>query len=195
MVLAAGGARVSTTYVVGKEDAELLAAATDGEPLNILAYDVRASAEEQLASLDWDINHAYYFASPAIFRPRTNQFDVARFQEFCEYYVDGFARLCAALRARSDRDVKLFYPSTTAIEERPAYMTEYVMAKAAGEILCADIGQYDRRTTVLVRRLPRVSTDQTTTIVRVAAENAIDLVLPFVRAMHADGSGEKRGGR
>lgn len=60
-------------------------------------------------------------------------------------------------------------------------MAEYAMAKAAGEVLCDEIIRTERLPLVLWRRLPRMLTDQTGTLAKVAAEDALEVMLPVTR--------------
>ena len=61
----------------------------------------------------------------------------------------------------SNLGISVLYPSSVAVVDRPGDMTEYAMAKSAGEILCADLERSDKRFRILVERLPRMLTDQT----------------------------------
>jgi hypothetical protein len=96
--------------------------------------------------------------------------------------VGGFARVCASLRP-AVRAVDIFYPSSTAIEEQTAELAEYVAAKAAGESLCRLLERQTRGLRILVRRLPRVTTDQTASVVATRALDPFDAILPIVREM------------
>jgi hypothetical protein len=64
-------------------------------------------------------------------------------------------------------------------------MTEYTMAKAAGEILCADMQTFGNFGKILVQRLPRLPTDQTATISHAEVADPITIMLPIVRAVYA----------
>jgi hypothetical protein len=66
-------------------------------------------------------------------------------------------------------------------------MTEYAMAKAAGEVLCADIQKFESPGRILVRRLPRLPTDQTASLVNITTAEPISVILPIVREIHAIG--------
>jgi hypothetical protein len=124
--------------------------------------------------------HAYYFATPTIFRAQSALFARARLNAFLDVYVDGFLNLAEALRARR-RDVSLFYPSSVFVAERPRGMLEYAMAKAAGETLCAEINQALRPLHVTVDRLPRLLTDQTASVIGASAPSPVGHLLPVVR--------------
>lgn len=182
--VAAGGGRVVVTYLVGEAEARAVAAEIGWERCRIVRYDARGDASAQLAALDWDVTQLYYFATPQIFRQKAGWWDPSRFAEFCDVYVDGFARVCAAVRARSG-DLVAFYPSSVAVEEHPRDMTEYSMAKAAGEMLCADMNRFERGIRVVVKRLPRIDTDQTSALVSVPSADPLGVMLPVVRELHA----------
>jgi hypothetical protein len=99
-------------------------------------------------------------------------------------YVEGFWDLAQALRARQPR-VSLFYPSSTFVTERPRGMTEYAMAKAAGEVLCADINRSLAPMHVTLSRLPRLRTDQTTSVTVVEMADALEALLPNIREVQS----------
>jgi hypothetical protein len=62
-------------------------------------------------------------------------------------------------------------------------MTEYAMAKAAGEVLCADMQSFESPGLILVRRLPRL---QTVSLLKIQTADAIDVMLPVVREVYAN---------
>jgi acyl dehydratase/NAD(P)-dependent dehydrogenase (short-subunit alcohol dehydrogenase family) len=192
-IIAAGGGRVILTYASGKSDAERVAEDIGnwGGRCDLISYDIREDAYRQMSGLREPPTHYYYFATPAIARRKSNVFVPERFDQFNEYYVYGFQRLVeAGLRLRPG-GIAVFYPSTTYVQNRPAKLTEYAMSKAAGEILCSDISKYRRGIRILTHRIPRVSTDQTASIVPVETSDALSVMLPIVRRMHAtDKTGE-----
>jgi acyl dehydratase len=165
-LLAAGGASVAITYRVGGAEAEAVAREirSAGVVCETLAYDASLPAEPQLARLAAAPTHAYYFATPTIFRAQSALFARDRLDAFLNVYVDGFLNLADALRARR-RDVSLFYPSSVFVADRPRGMLEYSMAKAAGETLCAEMNQAWPPLHVTVDRLPRLRTDQTASVI------------------------------
>jgi hypothetical protein len=77
-----------------------------------------------------------------------------------------------------------FYPSSVAVDERVKDLAEYAAAKVAGEMLAAHLAQFDRKLSVLIRRLPRIATDQTTTLMPFPAEDALDVMLPVLRDLN-----------
>lgn len=185
---AVGGAHVTLTYAVGEADARRVQAElrAHGLSCDVMRYDVRDSPEQQLASLSTAPNEVYYMATPLIFRRRTALFEAKRLQEFLTFYVTGFYQLCKALKRMSPDRLSIFYPSSEFVDKRPAGMTEYTMAKTAGEVLCADMLSFERPGSILVQRLPRLATDQTATIMEVDEADAVEVLLPIMRKVHAD---------
>jgi hypothetical protein len=59
------------------------------------------------------------------------------------------------------------------------------MAKAAGEVLCADMNLSLAPMHVTVRRLPRLPTDQTASVVPVEAALPVDVMLPIIREVQS----------
>jgi hypothetical protein len=178
----AGGGRAIITYRVGAADAARMVEECP-ERCRSIAFDVRGDAASQLAPVEWPITQMYYFATPPIFRQKAGWWDPARFTEFCDFYIQGFARICEALRVRGP-GFAVFYPSSVAIDERPRNMTEYTMAKVAGEVLCADMKRFERGIRVVTKRLPRVDTDQTSTLVAAPSAEPLDVMLPIIRELH-----------
>ena len=132
----------------------------------------------------------FYFATPRIYRKKSSIFDVGLFNEFIAFYGERFQALCLALEDHcGERRVKVFVPSTIFIDERPKGMTEYAMAKAAVEILCADLQRSLRRVSIVVQRLPRLETDQTATLVAVKHASNADTLLPLVKRLLTPGQG------
>jgi NAD(P)-dependent dehydrogenase (short-subunit alcohol dehydrogenase family) len=189
-IIAAGGGTVFVTYAVGRQDAdrvveEIRAA---GGKAQSLAYDVTKPAKEQLLSLpEMVLTHIYYFATCPIFYQRANAFEPEALARFTAFYVTGLYDLCQTLSSAGTQKASVFYPSSIAVEERPKGLSEYAMAKAAGEILCADLPHLLSGFRVVTRRLPRVATDQTATVaVQAESDRAIDVLLPTYRAIQKD---------
>jgi NAD(P)-dependent dehydrogenase (short-subunit alcohol dehydrogenase family) len=185
-LIATGGGRVFITWQSGSEDAESVAREirSAGGVCETLAYDAQKPAEGQLAALGSAPSHAYYFATPPIFRSQAEVFSRERLKEFLAVYVDGFWQLSQALRARQPR-LSMFYPSSVAVTERPRGMTEYSMAKAAGEVLCADMNVSLAPMRVTAIRLPRLPTDQTASVTAAKAADPVETMLPIVREVQS----------
>jgi NAD(P)-dependent dehydrogenase (short-subunit alcohol dehydrogenase family)/acyl dehydratase len=186
-IVAAGGAHAVITYASGEDDAHRVAAeiGAAGGRCSVLRYDACKPAVPQLAQLSPFPDAVYYYATGPIFDRRLLPYDPIRFQRFCRFYVDGFADLCFALASRSDGKIAILYPSSVAVESRPRDLVEYAMAKAAGEILCAELSRAPSQFDITVHRLPRTRTDQTVTIRQIPDEDALTVLLPLVRAVQA----------
>ncbi len=185
-IYVAGGARPTISYCVGKADAERLAqeVAERGGSCSIIHYDARLPAEPQLQPLSLAPSQVYYFATGPIGQRKSRLVETRILQEFLACYVTGFYDLCEAVRARATKPVAVFYPSTTYLDQRPRDMTEYALAKAAGEIVCADLTRFMRGLTVISRRLPPLLTDQTAAMSkRSLSTPATTLLLPIIREM------------
>jgi NAD(P)-dependent dehydrogenase (short-subunit alcohol dehydrogenase family) len=185
-LVATGGGRVIITYQVGRTDAERVAREIleAGGSAEAMAYDARRPAEEQLAGLANAPTHLYYFATPVISQRQSEIFVPARFDDFNAVYVHGFWHLTLALRARQP-GLSIFYPSSTFVSERPRNMTEYAMAKLAGEALCADMNLGLAPSHVTVSRLPPLPTDQTASIIAPEIASPVETLLQIVREVQS----------
>ena len=133
ILLAAGGGLPIVTYATGAAEAAALQreAHSAGRRIETLRFDLAdAGAATGLgkAAARFRATHVYYFATPRIFARRQEPFDDKLFERFAAFYVGGFARVCASLLPAAGA-VDIFYPSSTAIEEQPAALAEYVAGK------------------------------------------------------------------
>jgi acyl dehydratase len=185
-ITALGGANVMLTYAVGATDAERVAAEIrrGGGDCETLQLDVRQPIPPQLATALHAVSHLYYFATPRIFQQKTSVFSPAVLDGFLAAYASGFYELCQALHAEGDL-LRVFYPSSMAVAEAPKDATEYAMAKAAGEVLCAAMIKSNARLDIVVERLPRILTDQTATVLPAKDVPALEILLPIIARMHA----------
>ncbi len=185
------GIETIVTYASGRDDAEAVAAdiRAAGGRAQAMRLDMLAEPGPQLAALERAPTSAYYFATPRIAGRPAATFDPASFHAFCRIYVDQFGMLCADLAARSTATVEIFYPSTVFVDEAPRNMAEYAMAKAAGEVLSANLNRYAQRLHIESVRLPRVATDQTTGMIESEMGSAVDCMIPIVQRV------ETRAGR
>jgi NADP-dependent 3-hydroxy acid dehydrogenase YdfG len=184
-LLAAGGAEVIITYYRGEQDAKRVVeeiaahgAKADCLPLNVL--------EPSPALLSMVANpsrplYLYYFATPFIFGSAKGRFSTQRFTTFSEYYVTGFLRTVQTLAASAAGLQKIFYPSSTAIDELPLDMGEYAAAKMAGEILCEFLRKTSPGIAIHKPRLPRVATDQTVSLLPVSNQDPLLVLLAHLR--------------
>ena len=184
MLLAAGGARVAITYASGRQDAaalrEAINSARGADACTTLAYDAALPAAPQLAAAGAP-NQLYYCVTPQIFLQKQEAFVPAAYARFSRFYVEAFHECCQAVSGSCST---VFYPSSVAVALRPAGMLEYAMAKAAGEMLCAEM-QATGGWHVVQSRLPRILTDQTATVAAAETADAVATLLPLIAAMHA----------
>mgnify|MGYP001813845328 FL=1 len=186
-LLAAGGAEVIITYCHGQQDAQQIVA-------EIVSHGARASccrcdiSESPPGLLNRVLNHSkplylYYFATPFIFGAAKGKFSSQRFANFVEYYVTGFLRIFKTLADPSTGLQKIFYPSSSAIEELPLDMGEYAAAKKAGEILCEFLQKAHPGLTIHKPRLPRIATDQTVSLLPVGNQDPVSVLLTHLRTL------------
>jgi NAD(P)-dependent dehydrogenase (short-subunit alcohol dehydrogenase family) len=185
-LLAAGGAQVILTYASGLSEADQVVDEINSfrnvAASHAMRFDALADPVPQLAGLPPGLTHLYYFATPQIFRQLGAPFTPAVLDEFMRVYVHAVHAVVTHARTLvADGLLSVFYPSSIAVQERPPGLTEYAMAKAAGEILCADLAQAMSGVRIVVNRLPRILTDQTATAVPTNYDDAVAVMLPLIR--------------
>ncbi len=180
-LLAIGGADVCVTYNRGGSDADAVVAdiVANGGKASARRYDVLAEMPDDLTAFaeSWQPTHLYYFATPPIF-VATRRFSPDLFDSFCQFYVRGFVE--AIRRFRGPGPLSVFYPSTVAIDEVAPDMGEYSASKSAGEAVCRQLEASDKGLTIKVARLPRVPTDQTSTVFPTEPADPVPLVLELI---------------
>jgi hypothetical protein len=186
-LLAAGGAQVTITYHRGEQDAARVAAEIEnfGGHCQYTALDVLDSppvVRKIFASVAAP-RTIYYFATPHIFARRRTFFSPELLQCFVDCYVTGFSSLLDAAASERDAELRVFCPSTIAIDQNLRELAEYSMAKRMAEDLCAFYNRFSNNVRCVVERLPRVRTDQTATLVELPHEDAARLMLSIVRRM------------
>jgi len=184
-VIAAGGGVPVLTYFHGANDAAQIASeihAHGGQcytsKLDVCNLDVGWAV---LGQAGYRFSHLYYFATPHIGKQTASSFDSERLRRFQEFYVDGFVRL-SELCAQQGQ-IRVFYPSTVFVDEVPEAMAEYVAAKTAGEKAAARLNLGNPSLSVLMRRLPRLDTDQNLSVLGKPPEPPMQHVLSFVQEM------------
>jgi MaoC like domain len=184
-IIAAGGGLPIITYFQGASDAQRVAddILSQGGRCETLQLDVRHCQQmvRRLRKKQSAPRTIYYFATPRIFGRRRGFFSHDTLQEFNEIYVTAFGRLLDAAAKTGSQKLRVFYPSSVAINEGMREMAEYGMAKNLGEQMCSFYNQYSRQIEIVVERLPRTMTDQTSTLLPFPAENALDVMLPIVK--------------
>jgi hypothetical protein len=186
-LIAAGGGLPIITYYQGATDADRIAAdiRSFGGRCDVRQFDVRQGESflEQLAADGKIPRSLYYFATPKIFGRRRGFFDHHLLGEFLDVYVTAFGRLVDATSANCPSSLRVFYPSSIAVLESIRELTEYAIAKRTGEELCAFYNQNAKKIRITVERLPRIRTDQTSTLLPASSEDALTVMLPFVHRM------------
>jgi len=187
-LIAAGGGKVVVTYARGQDDAAAVAAEIDAfagrQACEAVRFDVQTDSAQDLAAQVGPVDQIYYFATTKIFRQKPALYVPSVFDEFAQVYVHAFRACCQAFLGTGALSV--FYPSSTALDKRSNDMTEYSMAKAAGEVLCADLDRYVPNLHVISRRLPRMLTDQTATVALAKSEDPLTVMLPIIRDVQAE---------
>src|SRR5262249_6966247 len=123
----------------------------------------------------------YYFATPRIFARRRRFLSQDLLEQFVQYYVIGFSKLIDSVVEQSKMKLRIFVPSTVAIDEDLREIAEYSMAKRMAEDLCAFYNRFSNEIEITSIRLPRLKTDQTTTLIEVPAADCAEVMLPIVR--------------
>ncbi len=186
-LLAAGGAEVLLTYNKGKEDALYIVddINKNGGVAKCLHFDVLSIKHQNFISSlnNWFPTHLFYFATPFIFSGVKGVFSTDQFNKFCHYYVNGFQNCTNILINLGLRNI--FYPSTLAISELQTNMSEYTVAKTAGEMLCLFLQKNNSDLKIYKPRLPRMSTDQTVTLFPIKNEDPVPIMLRHLQAFQS----------
>ena len=184
-LLAAGGAEVMLTYYRGQQDAqriveEMVSNGANADCLMLNVLDPSPGLPSRIANRSKPM-YLYYFATPFIFGAAKGKFSSQRFATFSEYYVTGFLRTVQAVAGPATGLQKVFYPSSTAIDELPLDMGEYAAAKMAGEIICDFLQKTHPGLAIHKPRLPRVATDQTVSLLPVSNQEPVPVLLNNLR--------------
>jgi NAD(P)-dependent dehydrogenase (short-subunit alcohol dehydrogenase family) len=186
-LLAAGGAAVTLTYRVGSRDAERVAEeiVRGGGAAATCPFDVLAP-EPRLGDV-FRPDILCYFAAPFISTAGRGAFSSRSFREFCDYFVLGFVGTVLAVRGPEPRALRVLYPSSVAVDGAHPGMGEYAAAKAAGEAACRFLERTLPGVTIQAPRLPRMTTDQTASLLPQAAADPAPLILETLRRLRDSG--------
>lgn len=186
-LLCAGSATVHLTYARGLRDARLVSAEigrANRGACTPLELDILAPLSSEALRVLADVDLIFYFPTPLISRKKSRTFSPPILQDFLRFYVERFYALCEAVQSAAARPVRVFYPSSVYVESRPKGLTEYAMAKAAGEILVSDLNATSSKLQIVSSRLPRMGSDQTNTIAGGAEDtDGVAVMLSIVRGM------------
>ncbi|NWF74647.1 MAG: SDR family NAD(P)-dependent oxidoreductase [Nitrospirae bacterium] len=185
-LLCAGGAQVKITYFQGKEDAQRIVdeIASAGGRADCFHLDVLGLDRDppDLSIGGWSPTHLYYFATPFIFLGTKGKFSTELFNKFCGYYVTGLMRTID--RFAGGGSLNIFFPSSTAVDEVPLDMGEYVAGKMAGEMLCEFLQKTLPKATIISPRIPRVATDQTVSFMPIKNLDPVPVIIQELRFFH-----------
>jgi NADP-dependent 3-hydroxy acid dehydrogenase YdfG len=187
-LLALGGAEIVLTYKSAATEAAIVRdqIASVGGVCRRVRLDAREKIDmPQPFSSSPSRLLLLYFPSPHIFRRRTVKFSKTWLSEFLEVYVDGFINVLNAARSWSKAPISILYPSSVALDSPSLDLMEYSAAKAAGEAVCRALAAEDPQLTIKMPRLPRLLTDQTNSVSRVATPPPAGVLLPILRDLAA----------
>jgi len=185
-VIAAGGGRPIVTYRSGGHDAARLQdeIVSAGFSCEIASADVLegpgAIDTAHLAAL----HSLYFYASPRILK-QSGTFRRALFDDFSAFYVEAFHDWVKCAAESADGGLRVFYPSSTMVEDHDAGFVEYTAAKRAGEGVCGTMNRHWNNVKVQVERLPKLATDQTLSLIRSRRMPVLDAILPVVNTVQS----------
>lgn len=181
-LLGLAGVETIITYAQGQAEAEAVVADIRqcGGTARIMALDLRGDPCHALSALACPPSSLYFFATPRISGRAGGVYSPERYREFSRFYVDAFHEVCAALSRTATHRLQIFYPSSVFVSEPVKQMSEYAMAKAAGEVLAQQMNRFLPRLDIECVRLPRMATDQTAGIARQDLPDAADEMAPII---------------
>lgn len=175
-LLAAAGADVLFTYYKGEKEAAAVCAQINKPGVRFIMYDASGKPNQLFIETvkDFAPTHVYYYATPFIFSTEKGKFNFESFVQFSSYYLKGFYNIFSLC---SNTLQGVFYPSSTAIDEKVDTMIEYSCSKVAGEMLCDFLSKMNPTINIYQPRLPRLNTDQTQTLIKVEEINTEKFIL------------------
>lgn len=177
-LLAAGGADIMLTYFRGHDDAQRVAddIISKGCKAYCVFFDVMNPTDTLIEQMiEFLPTHLYYFATPFITGTK-GAFSTKLFRNFCDYYVSGFSHTLKFMLENSPALKNVFYPSSVFVEELPASLCEYSIAKSAGEVLCTFL-EKTKGISIYKPRLPKMSTDQTVSLMPDTSSDPVAIML------------------
>lgn len=185
-IVSAGGGLSIITYFQGKIEADNIVdeISINGGKAIAMPFDHSDpdAGTRFLKGLATTPNVIYYFASPKIFVDNGVKYDHKLFLRFADFYVRGLNGVYESFRRHNTNSkLILFNPSSFAIDNPVRGLSEYIAAKAASEALMTSIKRFDKYTDIVQARLPRIATDQTTTLLPYPAAKAEAVMYPLVQ--------------
>jgi len=185
-ILTSGNGNVNITYFNGKKEAlklkKIIKFETKQncktEKLDILS-DSFKNKVKRFSNYDF----IFYYATPKIFRKKKDNFDDKIFKNFYKYYVKKFILMCNLLDKKISKKLIVFFPSTIFIKESPHYLKEYVQTKIIAEKEIKKLNRRFSKLKVIVFRLPKLKTDQTSEIIASFKNENIETMVPIIRSV------------
>jgi hypothetical protein len=183
-ILAAGGAEVMITYNKGKDDALKVIndINTSGGSARMLHFDINLDIKKQFLMNDFIPTDIFYFATPSILPGIKGSFSKDLFNKYSFFYVSIFYDLVTYWNSKGV--LNFMYPSSVYVDSPEDNMLEYSLAKQSGENLSNMLMNKFEEITIYTPRLPRLETDQTTTILpsenSSSSKNMLSCVREFV---------------
>lgn len=178
-ILLAGNGQVYTTYRKDKKNLEKDLENFKYNKKNFIKLNILSNNNYKELNKT-DAKNIFYFPTPKIFIKKNNQYDDQNFNNFNKYYIKEFYKLCEYYENKK-KNVKIFYPSSTSVLNRPLSMTEYSMSKMSSEILIQDINRSFEYVDIFSCRLPRMDTDQTVNATGIKSINPLKKMLTEIK--------------
>ena len=185
-VIAAGGGRPIVTYRSGGHDAARLQdeIVSAGLSCEIASADVLEGPGAIDAAHLAALHSLYFYASPRILK-QSGTFRRALFDDFSGFYVEAFHDWVKRAAESADEGLRVFYPSSTMVEDHDAGFVEYAAAKRAGEGVCGTMNRHWKNVKVHVERLPKLATDQTLSLIRSRRMPVLEAIQPVVETVQS----------
>jgi NADP-dependent 3-hydroxy acid dehydrogenase YdfG len=183
-LIAVGGGEVAITYSKGQLEAEEVINDIKivSETSKSFHFDVTSDDLILNGLGDFVPTHLFYFATPRIALADSVQFDDELFQKYTKFYVTAFYNVVNTL-LKSHNELIIFYPSSSALNEILPKASEYSSAKASGEMLCKHLNKLYPNSKVFVTRLPRLTTDQTNSLIPTESKKTKDVMLSILEQL------------
>ena len=91
--------------------------------------------------------------------------------------------MCNLLDKKISKKLIVFFPSTIFIKESPHYLKEYVQTKIIAEKEIKKLNRRFSKLKVIVFRLPKLKTDQTSEIIASFKNENIETMVPIIRSV------------
>jgi len=176
-IIASGGGHVHLTYHSDKTDGERVCQdiIDHGHRANCFQFDVTKNTYDLS---EYHPTHVFYFATPRITIRKSPDFDEDLYQRFFLIYHDGLNIVLQSLDPT--QHLKIFYPSTIAVDGEMLGLLEYARAKQKGEDLCRSLQKHNPLFEIMIERLPPLATDQTASLINAQAQDPIPKMLDIL---------------